>query len=82
MQLGPGYFKILAGVLQAKTLAPYQSIDGNDERLVIQIEQKSRRVGPTYITDIDFTEDLAFPITKIIKPNERSCPVLKKKLPK
>ena len=64
-------FKILAGVLQGDTLAPYlfvvvldyalrMAIDGREEDLGFQLEKRrSRRIGPDVITDLDFADDIA-----------------------
>ena len=76
------YFKILAGVLQGDTLAPYlfvimidyimrKTIDGDGERLGFQLSRRrSRRVGPIYITDLDFADDLALLTTEIDQAQE------------
>ena len=63
--------RIIAGVLQGDTLAPYlfaividyclrKAISGDEERLGFTLEQrKSRRVGSKNITDVDFADDIA-----------------------
>ncbi len=68
-------FEILAGVLQGDTLAPYlfaividycmrQAI-GDDANV-----EKSRRVGPKIITDVDFADDIALISEDMDKANE------------
>ena len=64
-------FDTLAGVLQGDTHAPYfsaisidyckrKAVNGHDERLGFTLEpRKCRRIGPKYIADIDFPDDIA-----------------------
>ena len=64
-------FKILSGVLQGDTLAPYlfiivldyvlrKAIDGREEELGFCLKKhQSRRVGPEVLTDLDFADDIA-----------------------
>ena len=64
-------FKILSGVLQGDTLAPYlfiivldyalrKAIDGREEELSFCLKKhQSRRVGPEVLTDLDFADDIA-----------------------
>ena len=64
-------FEILAGVLQGDTLAPYlfvivldyalrEAIDGREEELGFHLtKRRSRRIGPTVLTDLDFADDIA-----------------------
>jgi len=64
-------FDITAGVLQGDTLAPFlfiivldyalrKAIDGREEELGLQTKQRrSRRCPATYITDLDFADDIA-----------------------
>ena len=64
-------FKILSGVLQGDTLAPYlfiivldyalrKAIDGREEELGFCLKKcQSRRVGPEVLTDLDFANDIA-----------------------
>ena len=64
-------FKILSGVLQGDTLAPYlfiivldytlrKAIDGREEELSFCLKKhQSRRVGPEILTDLDFADDIA-----------------------
>ena len=64
-------FKILSGVLQGDTLAPYlfiivldyalrKVIDGREEELGFCLKKcQSRRVGPEILTDLDFADDIA-----------------------
>ncbi len=64
-------FIIQAGVLQGDTLAPYlfiivldyalrKAIDGKEETFGFTVNgRRSRRVGPTIITDLDFADDIA-----------------------
>ena len=64
-------FKILSGVLQGDTLAPYlfiivldytfrKAIDGREEELGFCLKKcQSRRVGPEVLRDLDFADDIA-----------------------
>ena len=64
-------FKILSGVLQGDTLAPYlfiivldyvlrKAIDGREEELGFCLKKcQSRGVGPEILTDLDFADDIA-----------------------
>ena len=65
------FFKIIAGVLQGDTLAPYlfaivldyvlrNTFSGREEELGFKLQKrKSRRVPPVVVTDLDFADDLA-----------------------
>ena len=76
------YFDLMAGVLQGDTLAPYifviiidyvmrKTIGEHGERLGFQLERRrSRRVGPVYITDLDFADDLALLASEIRNAQE------------
>ena len=75
-------FDIVAGVLQGDTLAPYLfvivldyalrvAIDGNEEAFGFILEmRRSRRVGPTIITDLDFADDIALLSNEIDQAQE------------
>ena len=65
------FFRILAGVLQGDTLAPYlfiivldyvlrEAINGREDELGFTIKSRqSRRVPAVKITDLDFADDIA-----------------------
>ena len=65
-------FKILAGVLQGDTLAPYlfaividyvmrQAIENKEQELGFRLYlRKSKRIPATVVTDLMFADDIAF----------------------
>ena len=71
------FFKVLPGVLEGDTLAPYifkimidyamrQAIGNNDLELGFKLDRKrSRRHTPILITDLDFADDIALVTEKL-----------------
>ena len=76
------FFNILAGVLQGNTPAPYlfaiiidyvmrSAINGMEVELGFQLHpRKSRRVPATYLTDLDFADDIALLSTELLEAYE------------
>lgn len=76
------FFQVKKGVLQGDTLAPYlfaividylmrQVYEGNEELLGFQLNRRrSRRHPATYVTDIDFADDLALLTEEVSQAQE------------
>ena len=87
------YFDLRAGVLQGDTLAPYifvividyimrNTIGEDSEKLGFTLaKRKSRRIGPTMVTDLGFADDLAL-ITEGMKASQELLTRLEKEAAK
>ena len=76
------FFKILTGVLQGDTLAPYlfilvldyvlrKTFEGREEELGFKLHRrKSSRVKAVHVTDLDFAEDLAVLVEEMSQAQE------------
>ena len=76
------FFKILTGVLQGDTLAPYlfilvldyvlrKTFEGREEELGFKLHRrKSSRVKAVHVTDLDFADDLAVLVEEMSQAQE------------